>query len=69
MFIGLSPFFEPWDKCQSLAPGIAACLGSTEDTIQMNVGRCLPQMWGLMWGYVETLASVPGKTKTLPGEP
>ena len=49
-----------------MTPGIAACLGSTEYTIQMNVGRCLPHMWGFRWGYVETLASVPGRQKTCP---
>jgi len=27
----------------------------------MNVGRCLPQMWGFMWGDAETLVSVPEK--------
>ena len=30
--------------------GIAAGLGSIGDTIPMDVGRCLPPMWGLMWG-------------------
>jgi hypothetical protein len=32
----------------------------------MNVGRCRPQMWGLRWGYLETLASVPEKRKPCP---
>jgi len=32
----------------------------------MNVGRCLPHMWGFIWGYAETLASVPGKQKPCP---
>ena len=67
VFICLSPFLNHTDKCQSLAPGIAACLASTEDNIQMNVGRCLPHMWGFMWGYVETLAGA-RESKTLPGK-
>jgi hypothetical protein len=32
----------------------------------MNVGRCRPQMWGLRWGYLETLASVSGKQNPCP---
>jgi hypothetical protein len=32
----------------------------------MNVGRCRPHMWGLRWGYLETLASVPEKQKPCP---
>jgi hypothetical protein len=30
--------------------GIAACPGSIEYNIQMNVGRCLPHIWGLLVG-------------------
>ena len=30
--------------------GIAACLDSIEYNIQINVGRCLPQMWGFRVG-------------------
>jgi len=30
----------------------------------MNVGRCLPHVWGFMWGYVETLTSGQGNKKT-----
>ena len=45
------PKFDTWHRCLP---------GSTEDSIRMNVGRCRPQLWGLRWGYVETLASVPG---------
>src|SRR6266545_94860 len=53
VFICLSPFLNHTDKCQSLAPGITACLGSTEYNIQRNVGRCLPHVCGFMWGVVE----------------
>jgi hypothetical protein len=32
----------------------------------MNVGSCHPHVWGYMWGYIETLANVPGKQKPCP---
>ena len=69
MLICLSPFLKHRDKCQSLAPGIAACLGSTEDNIQMNVGRCLPHMWGFMWGLIVGMCGEDAwQTKALPGK-
>ena len=34
-----------------VTPGIAACL--VEYNIQINVGRCLPQMWGFGVGRIE----------------
>jgi hypothetical protein len=36
--------------------GIAACLGSIEDNIQINVGSCLPHMWGFRVGRIENPA-------------
>lgn len=61
VFIYLSPLLNDTDKCQSLAPGITSCLASTKYTLQLNVGSCRPHVWGFMWGYGKTLASVPGK--------
>lgn len=37
--------------------GIAACLGSIEDNIQINVGRCLPHMWGFQVGRIKNPAT------------
>ncbi len=39
--------------CQNLTPGISACLGLIEDSLQMNVGRGLPHMWGVRVGRLE----------------
>lgn len=46
-----------------------SCLfGSIEYNIQINMGRCRPHVWGLIWGYMETLVSVTGDKKTLPNQ-
>jgi hypothetical protein len=35
-------------------------LGSVDDNIQMNVGRCLPQMWGFHVGRIKNPATMAG---------
>src|SRR6266498_5347453 len=58
IFICLSPFLNHTDKYQRLAPGIAACLGSSKYNIQMNVGSCRPHVWGFMWGYTQGMPGI-----------
>ena len=50
VFICLSPLLNHKISVRDWHSGIAACLGSIEYNIQMNVGSCLPQMWGLRVG-------------------
>jgi hypothetical protein len=33
-----------------------------DHNIRINVGRCLPQVWGLMWGFIRE-GKIPGRQK------
>jgi hypothetical protein len=53
MFICLSPSCTVWIRVREWHPAFMPIWVQLVVNIKQNMGRCLPHMWGFVWGYAE----------------